>query len=370
MKKLPISTFAGAVMLLFGGINEVNADPLTYEVSGDTVSIIDCKTSATGDLVIPSTYAGKSVTTIGNFAFSDCSSLTSVIIPDSVTNIGWGAFGDCMSLTSVTIPDSITTIGWRVFGGCISLTSVTIPESVTTIWEDAFQYCRSLTILTIPDSVTSIEDHAFSGCSSLTSIEVGKGNTEYTSEDGVLFDKNKTRLIQFPAGKSGHYTIPDSVTSIGDHAFRVCSSLTSVTIPDSVASIGSAAFYDCSSLTRITFDGDAPIIFSHNAFMRVSDDAKVFVDLGASSFGETFGGLPVIIQEKLEINTFSKTDSPFTISFESKSGATYVIEVTHDLKQWGELREVKGTGSSVKFTDPRLPFVPFERNYFRVKLVE
>ena len=104
--------------------------------------------------------------------------------------------------------------------------------------------------------------------------------------------------------------------------------------------------------------------------MRVSDDAKVFVDLGASSFGETFGGLPVIIQEKLEINTFSKTDSPFTISFESKSGATYVIEVTHDLKQWGELREVKGTGSSVKFTDPRLPFVPFERNYFRVKLVE
>ena len=92
--------------------------------------------------------------------------------------------------------------------------------------------------------------------------------------------------------------------------------------------------------------------------------------MGATGFGETFGGLPVIIQKKLQINTFSKTDSPFTISFESKSGATYVIEVTHDLKKWGEIGEVQGTGSSVKFTDPRLPIVPFERNYFRVKLVE
>ena len=287
--------------MLFGGITEVNADPLTYKVEEETVSIVSCDTNASGKLMVPSTYEGKPVASIGNFAF---------------------------------------------------------------------QYCRSLTILTIPDSVTSIGDHAFSGCSGLTSIEVGKGNTKYTSEDGVLFDKNKTRLIQFPAGKSGHYTIPDSVTSIGDHAFRGCSSLMGVTIPDSVASIGSAAFYDCSSLTRITFDGDAPIIFSHDAFMRVSDDAKVFINPDATGFDKTFAGLPVVILKKIQINAVSKTDSPFTISFESKSGAAYVIEVTHDLKQWGELGEVKGTGSSVKFTDPRLPFVPFERDYFRVKLVE
>jgi hypothetical protein len=370
LKPLSISIFAAVVMLLFGGITEVNADPLTYKVEGGTVSIVSCDTNASGELVIPSIYEGKTVTRIGDFAFVNCSSLTSLTIPNSVTSIGWGAFGDCISLTSVTIPDSITTIGWRVFGGCISLTSVTIPESVTTIWEDAFQYCRSLTILTIPDSVTSIGDYAFSGCSGLTSIEVGKGNTKYTSEDGVLFDKNKTRLIQLPAGKSGHYTIPDSVTSIGDHAFLGCSSLMGVTIPDSVASIGSAAFYDCSSLTRITFDGDAPIIFSHDAFMRVSDDAKVFINPDATGFDKTFAGLPVVILKKIQINAVSKTDSPFTISFESKSGATYEIEVTHDLKQWGKIGKVKGTGSSVKFTDPRLPIVPFERNYFRVKLVE
>ena len=324
LKPFLISTFAAAVMLLFGGITEVNADPLTYEVVGGTVSIVNCDTNTSGKLVIPSTYEGKPATSIGDIAFVNCSSLTSLMIPDSVTHIGWGAFGGCSSLTSVTIPDSVTSIG----------------------------------------------DFAFSGCSSLTSIEVGKGNTKYTSEDGVLFDKNKTRLIQFPNGKSGHYTIPDSVTSIGDHAFRVCSSLTSVTIPDSVASIGSAAFYDCSSLTRIAFDGNAPIIFSHNPFMRVSDDAKIFINPDATSFGKTFAGLPVVIFKKIQINAVSKTDSPYTISFESKSGATYEIEVTHDLKQWGKIGKVKGTGSSVKFTDPRLPIVPFEWNYFRVKLVE
>ena len=104
--------------------------------------------------------------------------------------------------------------------------------------------------------------------------------------------------------------------------------------------------------------------------MRVSDDAKIFINPDATSFGKTFAGLPVLILKKIQINAVSKTDSPFTISFESKSGATYEIEVTHDLKQRGKIDKVKGTGSSVKFTDPRLPIVPFERNYFRVKLVE
>ena len=104
--------------------------------------------------------------------------------------------------------------------------------------------------------------------------------------------------------------------------------------------------------------------------MRVSDDAKIFINPDATSFGKTFAGLPVVIFKKIQINAVSKTDSPFTISFESKSGATYEIEVTHDLKQWGKIDKVKGTGSSVKFTDPRLPIVPFEWNYFRVKLVE
>jgi hypothetical protein len=142
-----------------------------------------------------------------------------------------------------------------------------------------------------------------------------------------------------------------------------------VTIPDSVTSFGERAFSRCESLKRITFEGNAPALGA-DVFSGVSENAKIFINPGATGFGETFGGLPVIIQKKLEINTFSKSASPFTISFESKSGSTYKIEASHDLKKWGEIGEVQGTGSSVKFTDPRLPIVPFKRNYFRVKLVE
>jgi hypothetical protein len=105
-------------------------------------------------------------------------------------------------------------------------------------------------------------------------------------------------------------------------------------------------------------------------FVGVSGNAKIFINPGATGFGETFGELPVIILKEIKVNTFSKSASPFSLNFESKSGSTYLIEASHDLKKWGELGEVQGTGSSIKFTDPRLPIVPFKMNYFRVKLVE
>ena len=151
-----------------------------------------------------------SVTSIGDHAFSECSSLHSVTIPDSVTSIGDWAFSGCSSLHSVTIPGSVNSIGDGVFSSCRSLHSVTIPDSVTSIGDWAFSWCESLQSVTIPDSVTSIGGSAFRGCESLQSV-----------------------------------TIPDSVTSIGNEAFNDCSSLQSVTIPDSVTSIGDSAFYDC-----------------------------------------------------------------------------------------------------------------------------
>ena len=265
--------------------------------------IAGCKTS-----VIPS---DGSVTSIGDDAFSDCNSLTSITIPDSVTSIGYAAFIDCSSLTSITIPDSVTFIGDGAFYGCSSLTSVTIGNSVTFIGDAAFLLCDSLTSITIPDSVTSIGDWAFSDCSSLTSItipdsvtSIGYGafeDTAYYSDDvnwkdGILYIGD--HLIKAVGTISGDYsvkegtktiagrafsgcasltsiTIPDSVTSIGEWAFYGCSSLTSVTIPDSVTSIGGYAFYYCSSLTSVAI-GDGVTSIGKNAFSRCESLSTVY----------------------------------------------------------------------------------------------
>ena len=145
--------------------------------------------------------------------------VTDVVIPDGVTKIS-DYLLSCNSLTSVTIPDSVTSIGGYAFNRCSNLTSVTIPDSVTSIGDSAFRYCSSLASVTIPDSVTSIGNWVFSGCSNLKKIDVNGNNKQYCSIDGVLFDKNKTKLICYPAGKpDSTYTIPDSVTSIGETAF-------------------------------------------------------------------------------------------------------------------------------------------------------
>ena len=217
-----------------------------------------------------------SVTSIGYEVFWGCTSLTSVTIPDSVTEIGWYAFEDCTSLTSVTIPDGVTSIGGSTFSGCTSLTSITIPDSVTEIGANAFLGCTSLASITIPNSVTYIDKEVFYGCTSLAEINVGSDNANYSSENGVLFNKAKTVLIKYPAGKTNtEYVIPNSVYGIREEVFENCTSLTSITIPDSVTIIAVGAFYGCESLTEISVSSENADYSSENGVLFNKDKTKI-----------------------------------------------------------------------------------------------
>ena len=216
------------------------------EIKYDSGSVVE-----TPETVFEYTIVNAKVTIDGYIG-----SATEVVIPaeikgSPVTRIGYGAFYGCSSLTSIKIPDSVTDIDQSAFYGCSSLTNIVIPEGVTRIDGQAFVDCISLINITIPKGVTSIGRYVFVGCSSLTSIDVSENNNIYSSEEGVLFNKEKTELICCPEGKKGLYVIPDSVTEIGLSAFYGCR-LTSVTIPEGVTSIGNSAFKYCSSLTNIT----------------------------------------------------------------------------------------------------------------------
>ncbi|MDR0367564.1 MAG: leucine-rich repeat domain-containing protein, partial [Bacteroidales bacterium] len=254
--------------------------PLTVGVTYENFS----QGSYNGEITIPDmvSYNGNtySVTAIGYRAFYECTALTSVTIPNSVTTIGGYAFHSCTGLTSVTIGNSVTVIQNAVFYGCTGLTSITIPESVTDIGQSAFAHCSGLTSITIPNSVTMIEDWAFefcssltsvtipnsvtsigrevlNSCSSLTSIIVEANNPNYCSVDDVLFNKSQSTLKQYPGGKQGSYTIPNTVTTIEYAAFSGCN-LTSVTIPNSVTSIRGGTFVGCHSLISLTVEEDNP----------------------------------------------------------------------------------------------------------------
>src|SRR5665213_2811651 len=265
----------------------------TYTTNNGTITITGY-TGPGGDVTIPATINGYPVTSIGNFAFSYCSSLTSVTIPNGIASIGDDAFLACTGLTNVTIGNGVTNIGVEAFAECGELATVSLGSHVTTIGSDAFKICTSLGSITIPDSVvdldtgywdigpffgcsgltnvtlgqgltnignatfagcvslrtiaipanvTVIGGGEFSGCSSLTNINVDPLNPAFSSLDGVVFDKSQTTLIQFPGGRAS-YHIPNSVTSIGYYAFYYCTSLTNVYFAGNAPAVDGTVFID------------------------------------------------------------------------------------------------------------------------------
>ena len=265
------------------------ADGLVYSASNSQITITRYR-GIGGTLNISNTInvygTNLPVTSIGNSAFRSCTGLTGVTIPSSVTSIGNSAFDSCTGLTGVTIPGSVTSIGNSAFDNCTGLTSVTIPGSVTSIGSNAFSFCARLTSVTIPSSVSSIGYSPFSCCGDLISIIVDALNATYSSSvDGVLFDKNKTSLVQYPGGKSGSYTIPNSVASIGKYAFFGCLGLTSVTIRSSVTSIGDHAFDACTGLTSVTIPNSVSSIGNY-AFNACFGLTSVTIPSSVSTIGD------------------------------------------------------------------------------------
>lgn len=363
-----------------------NPADFAYSTDGSVITITGYN-GPNGPVVIPDSIPFPSpfttnylpVTSIGVQAFNGMAYVTSVTIPYGVTNIDSSAFSNCAHLQSVTIPNSVLNIADSAFIWCQDLRSLVIPNSVTTIGPFAFRLCESLTSVDIPSSVTSIGIGPFCGCTRLQGITVDALNSNFSSMAGVLCDKSQTTLIQYPCGRTGSYTIFNSIRSIGSYAFQYCPGLTGVTIPSSVTTIGDwvfhydlnlikvivgknvtdiggTAFYNCNSLTGVYFMGKAPSL-GGNVFL--SDSLGIVYYLpGTQGWGATFGGLPTMLwnpQVQTTGATFGLQTNGFGFTVNGTSNLVVAVEACTNLASpsWSAVSSITLTNGSSYFNDPQ-----------------
>lgn len=340
----------------------------------------------TGDYAIPPT-----VSTIAPCAFMQRTALTGIAIPKGVTNIGYWAFYGCSALPGVTLPDSVLSIEYLAFSGCTGLTNIAIPRNVTSIGFRAFTYCKSA-----------------------TAINVEEANPAYASVAGVLFDKNKTALLQCPAGQTGNYIIPDgvgtigeaafdncllanivipdsvvnidafafvgcsmvtsftipgSVTNIGQYAFDYCPSLTNVTIGEGVTKMGYMTFYYCTSLTNVYFRGSPPTVELDQLFYR-NQHATVYYLPGTTGWGATFGGRPTALWRPKMLTgdaSFGVRTNQFGFNISWAGGMTVAVEASTNLTNpvWTSLQTNVFTVDTLYFGDPQ--WMNYPMRFYRLR---
>ncbi len=247
---------------------------------------------------------------INGQTFQNCASLEEIVIPNNVTEIGESAFTSCESLKSVVFSSSLTSIGYRAFSRC-ALTELDLPESLTSIGETAFSGCNSIKSITIRSNLTTVGTNNFDS-SSLERIDVVGENPVYASENGVLFNKDKTEILCYPkASPNESYTVPDSITRIGDETFSRASKLTAVTLPEGLTSIGTGAFRSCGKLQRITIPAGVTCI-ADGVFEFCSSLREVVLPDSLTSIGkEAFSRCSALQEIRIPVNVSSIGEDAF-----------------------------------------------------------
>ena len=264
----------------------------------------------------------EGITGIGDHAFRNVRNLVSATFPKSLTRIGDEAFASCLNLPMVTLPAGVTSIGDYAFSYCGNLALATLPAGLQEIGFGAFLGCEKLSAVTIPAGVKKIGEGAFAGCGSLPTITVAAGNTKYVAVDGVLFYKDKTVLLQYPAGRAAtSYVIPAEVTNIVDEAFSLAYNLTAVTLPIGLTFIGNHAFVNCSRLTSITIPAAVKTI-GENAFTFCQELTEIKVEAANTAYTSADGVL------------FDKAKKTLIRYPEGRNATTYTIPAT--VKKIGE----------------------------------